>query len=68
MTTECKHCDDTGSMSQSLQGDFDCHHCGRADENLRALAWMNENLPQIGHDDVRLAIYYKGKADGRRQP
>lgn len=59
---ECKHCDDTGSLSKSLEGQYDCHHCGRADENVRVLKWYEGTHLDTGSEADVLNIYYHGKA------
>lgn len=61
---ECKHCDDTGSLSKSLEGQYDCHHCGRAEENVRVLKWYADTHLDSGSEADVLNVYYHGVAAG----
>lgn len=61
---ECKKCNDTGSLEQSLDGPFDCHYCGRADENVRVLKWYEGTQFDNGSDADTLNVYYHGVAAG----
>jgi hypothetical protein len=59
---ECKKCNDTGSLHQN--GIFDCHYCGRAEENVRVLKWYAETMLGNTEEQDVLNIYYHGKAAG----
>ncbi len=59
---ECKNCDDTGSLSKSLEGQYDCHHCGRADENVRVLKWYADTHLDSGSEADVLNIFRHGQA------
>lgn len=58
---ECKYCGDTGSLSKSLDGQYDCHHCGRADENVRVIKWYEATMMGCGTESDVLNIYYHGQ-------
>jgi ferredoxin-like protein FixX len=47
----CEHCNDTGSLSQSMDGDLDCGHCDIATERAKLDAWISRkyNRGELGY-------------------
>jgi hypothetical protein len=43
MTMICIHCNDTGSLSKSLEGDLDCVHCDVAVERVTLETWVKQS-------------------------
>jgi hypothetical protein len=56
----CRHCNDTGSLSKDVIGYLDCPHCGAAEERANLEVWARRNAPSAGIVDL-WTIYQHGK-------
>lgn len=58
----CIHCNDTGSLSRSLDGDLDCGHCDVAQERARVSSWAAGIRRQCDTGTLAWLAYLRGKA------
>ncbi|MCG2586533.1 hypothetical protein [Massilia sp. TS11] len=63
----CLHCDDTGSLSKSLDGALDCPHCEAAPERAALNAWAKRELCSKVDEAELYLIYVRGKAAGMEE-
>lgn len=64
----CKHCNDTGSLSKDLDGYLDCAHCDVAEERAALEAWVIKNARNCDDMTAAWLIHQHGKAAAAPPP
>lgn len=58
----CAHCNDTGSLSQHLDGSLDCAHCDVADQRVKLEATAFDLIAEHGAAAAMWLVFQQGKA------
>jgi hypothetical protein len=59
---KCAHCNNTGSLSKSLDGYLDCAHCDVAEERRKLESWGLRLASLHGTTAAMWLIHQHGKA------